>query len=123
MAARGELPRGNLPGGPFGQRLDTAPGQGQSGGQGSGPGILGPGGPGGIQGSITAVDGGVVTVRTDAGPIKVRLASGTAVRRTAPSSRADLKVGSDVQVRLDLAAGGGADGTVTARSIVVGPLP
>jgi hypothetical protein len=127
MAARGELPRGTFQGGgPFGQRFGN--GQGRDGGQGQsgGPQIFdgapGGAGPGGVQGSITAIDGDVVTVQTRAGTIRVRLGAGTSVLKTAPGSKADLAVGRDVQVRLDLGAGGGADGTVSAQSITVEPV-
>lgn len=132
MAARGQLPRGNVAGafggtgaagglGRFGAgnggsaNGGTGNGAGQANGQGTGRGF---GGFGGFQGSITAVDGNTITVQTPAGPVKVVIGGNTSILKTASGSRADLTVGKTVQVRIDLNANSGGNGTVTAASIV-----
>jgi hypothetical protein len=132
MAARGQLPRGNLTGGfagglgrfgagSPGGAANGQNGSGQAGGQGGLAGGRGAGGFGGFQGSITAVNGNTITVQTPAGQVKVLIGGNTSILKTASGSRADLAVGKTVQVRIDLSAGAGGgngSGTVTAASIV-----
>jgi hypothetical protein len=119
LAQEGKLPRGSLQG--FGGRFQ--PGQGQN-GQGQG----GPGGaPGGrpgrpaVQGDITAISGGVVTLSTAAGELKLRVTDATQIRRAVAAKQSDLGVGDTVSVQLDPAASNGQDGTVAASTITEEP--
>jgi hypothetical protein len=121
QAQQGKLPRGNLQG--FGARFQPAQGgQGQNGQQPGGPGgtDVRPGRPA-VQGDITAISGGVVTLSTVAGELKLRLTDSTEIRRAVAAKQTDLGVGDTVSVQLDPAASSGQDGTVAASSITEEP--
>jgi hypothetical protein len=121
QAQQGKLPRGDLQG--FGTSLQPGQGgQGRNGQQQGGPGG-GAGGPGrpAVRGDITAISGGVVTLSTVAGELKLRLTGSTEIRRAVAAKQADLGVGDTVSVQLDPAASSGQDGTVTASSITEEP--
>jgi hypothetical protein len=129
LAQEGKLPRGSLQG--FGGRFQ--PGQGQNGQGQNGQGQNGqfPGGPGGapggrpgrpaVQGDITAISGGVVTLSTAAGELKLRVTDATQIRRAVAAKQSDLGVGDTVAVQLDPAASNGQDGTVAASTITEEP--
>lgn len=116
LAQEGKLPRGSLQG--FGGRFQ--PGQGQNGPSQGGPGGA-PGGRPAVQGDITAIGGGVVTLSTVAGELKVRLTDATEIRRAVAAKQTDLGVGDTVAVQLDPAASNGQDGTVAASTITEEP--
>jgi hypothetical protein len=117
QAQQGKLPRGNL------QGLAGAlrPGQGGQNGQNQGA----PGGPlggrGSLQAEITAIDGGVLTLSTGAGELKVQLSGSTQIRKAVAAKQGDLAVGDTVAVRLDPTASNASDGTVAASSITKEP--
>ncbi|HEV8164790.1 MAG TPA: hypothetical protein VGR74_10155 [Actinomycetota bacterium] len=116
QAQQGKLPRGNLQG--FGTRLQP----GQSGQPQGGPGGgTGRAGQPAVQGEITAVSGGVVTLSTVAGELKLRLTDATEIRRAVAAKQTDLGVGDTVSAQLDPAASSGQDGTVAASSITEEP--
>jgi hypothetical protein len=123
LAQQGKLPRGNLQG--FGGGFQPGQGgQSQNGQQQGGK----AGGPGGarvpaVQGDITAISGGVVTLSTGAGELKLRLTGATEIRRAVAAEQGDLGVGDRVSVQLDPAASNGQDGTVAASSITEEPAP
>jgi hypothetical protein len=132
MAAAGKLPRGSLQGG-TGQR-SFGNGNGQNGTQGGTQGNApqgappdggagfgpGGGGPGGLSGEITKVDGDTITIRTQAGDVRVQLSSSTTVARSTKGSKSDLAVGRTVSVRPDFSgSSGGGNGSVTAATITV----
>jgi len=96
-------------GGPFG-RGQNGNGQNAQGGQ---PGLFNRG----IQATVSAVAGDVVTVQTGAGQVQVHIGPDTRIQKAAAGSKADLKPGSRVVVTLDL-SGSGSDGSVTAASIL-----
>jgi hypothetical protein len=119
LAQQGKLPRGNLQG--LGGRFQ--PGQGgqaqggqQQGGQSGARASA-------VQGEITAISGGVVTLSTGAGELEVRLTGATEIRRAVAAEQGDLGVGDRVSVRLDPAASSGQGGTVAASSITEEPAP
>lgn len=117
QAQQGKLPRGNLPafgGGAF------RSGNGQNGQAGQGARAGGRGGPS-LQGDITAVNGGVLTVSTAAGSLKVQLSGSTRVLEAVPGKQRDLGVGDAVAVRFDPAASNAGAGTVVASSITKEP--
>jgi hypothetical protein len=123
QAQQGKLPRGNLQG--FGARLQSGQGgQGQNGQPQGEPGG-GAGRPGrpAVQGEITAISGGVVTLSTVAGELKLRLTDATEIRRAVAAKQTDLGVGDTVSAQLDPAASSGQDGTVAASSITEEPAP
>jgi hypothetical protein len=119
LAQEGKLPRGSLQG--FGGRFQ--PGQGQNGPSQGGPGGAPGDRPGrpAVQGDITAIGGGVVTLSTAAGELKVRLTDATEIRRAVAAKQTDLGVGDTVAVQLDPAASNGQDGTVAASTITEEP--
>jgi hypothetical protein len=127
QAQQGKLPRGNLqgPAGGFGQGGNGGQngqgGQGGNGGQnGQGGGFGGQGGPT-VQGDITAVNGGVLTVTTGAGELKVQLNGSTQIRKAVSAKQGDLSVGDTIAVRFNPTASSGAGGTVVASSITLEP--
>lgn len=84
---------------------------------GNGPrGGAGGGGGRGIVGSITAVNGNVITVSTAAGDVKVQVGPATQITKSAPGAAADLVVGGRVRVGADL-SGSASGGTVTAQTV------
>jgi hypothetical protein len=115
QAQAGELPTGDIGAGRQGGQGGAFPGGQPPPGGAGGPG--GPGGPGGFQGEVTAVDGDVLTVQTQAGTIKVRIGDATEINRSTKGSRADLAVGRQVTVRPDLDAASSGAGEVTAATI------
>jgi hypothetical protein len=125
LAASGDLPTGDMQGGPV--RIGAAPGQGQDqlGGPPAGAPVPGgPGGgrgPGGLQGEVTAVDGDTVTLKTQAGEVKVQLTDQTTVARSTKGTAGDVKVGATVSVRPDFDSAGAANAgsAVVAGSVTV----
>jgi hypothetical protein len=117
QAQAGELPTGDIGAGRQGGQGGAFPGGPPPGGAGGAGGPGGPGGPAGFQGEVTAVDGDVLTVQTQAGTIKVRIGDATEINRSTKGSRADLAVGRQVTVRPDLDAAGSGAGEVTAATI------
>jgi hypothetical protein len=124
MAAAGDLPTGDMQGGPV--RIGgQGPGQDQLGGPPAGaplPGGPGGGrGPGGLQGEVTAVDGDTVTLKTQAGEVKVQLTDKTTVARSTKGTAGDVKVGATVSVRPDFDSAGAANAgsAVVAGSVTV----
>jgi hypothetical protein len=121
QAQQGKLPRGNLqgPAGGFGQGQNG--GQGGNGGQnGQGGAFGGRGGPS-LQGDITAINGGVLTVSTGAGELKVQLNGSTQIRKAVSAKQGDLGVGDTIAVRFNPTASNGSAGTVVASSITLEP--
>jgi hypothetical protein len=118
QAQRGKLPRGNLQGLAGGFRQGQGGGQNGQGGQGGGFG--GRGGPT-LQGDITAVNAGVLTVSTPAGELKVQLNGSTQIRKAVSAKQGDLGVGDTVAVRFNPASSSAAAGTVVASSITLEP--
>jgi hypothetical protein len=116
QAQQGKLPRGNLAGGGGAFR----PGNGQN-GQGGQGGRLGARGGPSLQGDVTAVNGGVLTVSTGAGSLKVQLDGSTRILEAVPGKRGDLGVGDTVAVRFDPTASNVGSGTVLASSITKEP--
>jgi hypothetical protein len=88
-----------------------ATGMAQHGGPAAGPG-------GTAAGSVTALDGGTITLNTDDGTsVRVATSASTTVAVARPISVQDLAVGRTVRV-----AGATSDGTVTATSVQEGVL-
>ncbi len=86
-------------------------------GQGLTGGIGGFAGRGGLTGTVDKIEGNTVTITTAQGPLQATLSGDTTVRKTTVGTVADLTPGLQVMV----VGQRGADGTVTARSIVITP--
>ena len=95
--------------GQFGGRLG-----GQFGGQAGGGDFLG--GPR-LTGTITEIDGNIVTIDTERGPVQVTVADDTPIQRVDEVTLADLESGLQVVVTGDP----GDDGTILARSVFLTP--
>ena len=141
LASEGKLPTGDLSslraGGGLGnlfRRGQGAQRRGGNGGQGQGgqaaPGASGQGGNGqggflfgggqsnrGIQATVSAVSGDVLTLETAAGQLRVRIGPGTRIQKAAKGSRSDIAPGSRVLVNFDLSASSN-DGEPSAASIL-----
>jgi hypothetical protein len=123
QAQQGKLPRGNIQGFAGGA---FRPGQGGQNGQngqaqgGQGSRFGGRGGPS-LQGDITAVNGGVLTVSTGAGNLKVQLNGSTRILKAVSGKQGDLGVGDTVAVRFDPTASNVGSGTVVASSVTKEP--
>ncbi|HEX6676270.1 MAG TPA: hypothetical protein VF486_14735 [Actinomycetes bacterium] len=119
QAQQGKLPRGNLqgPGGGFPQGGGQ---NGQNGQNGQAGGFGGRGGPT-LQGDITAINGGVLTVTTGAGELKVQLNGSTQIRKAVSANQGDLGVGDTIAVRFNPTGSNSSAGTVVASSITLEP--
>ncbi len=105
-----------------GQAAPGTSGQGNgngTGGQGGAGGFLFGGGRGnrGIQATVSAVSGDVVTLDTVAGQLRVRIGPSTKIQKAAQGSKSDIAPGSRVLVSFDLGASSN-DGEVSAASIL-----
>lgn len=120
QAQQGKLPRGSVQGLTGGSRQGQGRQNGQN-GQGGGVGPFGGRGGPSLQGDITAISGGVLTLTTGAGELKVQLNGSTQIRKAVSAKQGDLGVGDTVAVRLDPTASSGGDGTVVASSITKEP--
>ena len=83
---------------------------GQAGGQGFA-------GRGGLTGTIEKIEGNTVTVNTAQGPLQATIGADTTIQMVAKGTSQDLKTG----LRVTVVGQRGADGAVTARSILVTP--
>jgi len=120
QSQQGKLPQGNLQGLAGGFRQGQGGQNGQNGQGGQGGAFGGRGGPS-LQGDITAINGGVFTVSTGAGELKVQLNGSTQIRKAVSAKQGDLGVGDTIAVRFNPTSSNGSAGTVVASSITLEP--
>ena len=87
------------------------------GGQLGAGGAQGSAGRGGLAGTVEKIEGDTVTINTVQGPLLVTVGSDTTIQITTAGTIQDLTIG----LRVTVAGQRGADGTVTANSILVTP--
>ena len=109
---------GNFPGGPG---ASFAPGASfVPGGNGPGGGLFGAGGVT-LEGTVEAVSGDTITIRTaDGQTVEVTVPDGTAYHSQAAASSDDVTSGSNVLVRVDVQAGQG-NNQLTASDVTIVP--
>jgi hypothetical protein len=96
-----------------------AAGSGTSpGGPGGGGGGTGGGFGRGLRGTVSSIDGNVLTLQTQAGTLKENLTNSTTYLQTASGQRSELTVGQTVGVRPDFTAGGSSSGSSVTASVV-----
>jgi len=90
------------------------PGGGRTGGGGGTGGGFGRG----LRGTVSSIDGDVLTLQTQAGTLKVNLTNSTTYLQTASGQRSELTVGQTVAVRPDFTTGGSSSGSSVTASVV-----
>jgi hypothetical protein len=110
-AGRGQFARGQFAQDQGARQANGTPGAQRAFGQGNGQG----GGPGGAFGAIESIEGGLITVKTQTGSIKVKATDTTLIDKQVTVTVQDLQVGDQVTV----SGSQGTDGVTTARSIRV----
>ena len=99
----------------------TGGGAGTGGGGGGGFGGGGGGGfGGGVAGTVSSVNGNVITVTSTAGQVQVIVSGSTTYSKTAPASISDVTAGERVTVRPDFSSPS-SGGKVNAGSVVIVP--
>jgi len=136
----GSLPRGDVAGvlqggggfraiiggtGGFGGGAAGRAGAGGAGGTGTGGGAgTGGGGRGGfgggVAGTVSSVNGNVITVASTAGQVQVVVSGSTTYSKTAPASISDVTAGERVTVRPDFSSPS-SGGKVNAGSVIIVP--
>ena len=136
QTANGSLPRGDVTGtiqqlggfravlgGSGAGGLGSTGGAGR-GGTGSGTGGTagtGGGGRGGVAGTVASINGSVITITTNAGPVKVVVGAATNYQKTVAAALADLAPGARVTVRPDFGTPS-SGGSVNAGTVTIQPV-
>jgi hypothetical protein len=134
QAANGSLPRGDVTGalqksGGFRAVLGTGGGLPRTGGGGAGGGTgagagggtgRGGGGFGGVTGTVAAISGNVITITTNAGPVKVTISGTTTYQKSVAATQADVTSGERVSVRPDFTTPSSGN-QVNAGTVIIQP--
>ncbi|HSO96563.1 MAG TPA: hypothetical protein VLV81_11035 [Acidimicrobiia bacterium] len=139
QTVNGSLPRGDVAGalqksGGFRALLGTGGGLGRGGGTGGGTGAGGGTGPGGgtgagggagrvgggVAGTVASINGNVITITTNAGPVKVTISGATTYQKSVAATLGDVTAGERVTVRPDFTAPS-SGGQVNAGTVIIQP--